>query len=191
MIWGVKNASPSADPESDAFRVSAAKGEPSAITGPELESVRPAMVRSASAILRRAEDVEDAVQEALLRILRSNTRVETSRGSLAAFACTTVRRVALDQLARRTPLATGAIDDSVAPPPAVAEPLDAAHVKNRLRDAVDELPDAQRSAFLLVHQEGLSHAEAAQELRISHETLRSRLFRARTQLRHTLKDLRP
>ena len=53
------------------------------------------------------------------------------------------------------------------------------------------VPDPQRMAFLLVHQEGLAHPEASQELRISQETLRARLYRARIQLRGTLKDLRP
>jgi RNA polymerase sigma-70 factor (ECF subfamily) len=191
MIWGVSSASPTNEP----LRiVKASESGSVVITAADLESVRAKMSRSAGSVLRRREDVEDAVQEALLRILRSGTRVESGRGSLAALACTTVRRVALDMLARRGPLLSSeGAGDLLASAPANlgAEPLDAAHIKDRLRDAVDRLPDAQRAAFLLVHQEGLSHSEAARELRISQETLRARLFRARGQLREVLKDLRP
>ncbi len=185
---GVRDASHT---DSEDFRDFSRDRDSVAISAAELEAVRPFMLRSAGVILRRPEDVEDAVQEAFLRILRSNTRVDSARGSLAAFAGTTVRRVALDMLARRKPALGNAADLAAPMPEPDAERLDAAHTKDRLRAAVDALPDAQRTAFLLVHQEGLSHEDVARELRISQESLRARLFGARCQLRHSLKDLRP
>ena len=190
MIWSMQNA-----PPDDPLRIEHAANHGHVIpTALELEAVRPAMIRSAGAILRNREDIEDAVQEGVLRLLRSGICIDTARGTLAAYACTTVRRVAFDLLRRRGTVICGSgIDDDHAAPmdAALSEPLDAAHVRDRLRGAVDRLPDAQRVAFLLVMQEGLPHAEAARELRISQETLRARLHRARKQLRERLKDLQP
>ena len=185
MIWGVLPASP--DSDSKAPPPGAAP-----LTSAELEAIRPALRRSAAAVLRRSNDVEDAVQEAMLRIVRHAQRGSIERNTLIALGCTTARRVALDMLARRTPIAAGNIGELAEQP--VVDPgqtLDAAHVKGRLRHAVEALPDGQRIAFLLVFQEGLSHPDAARELRISSETLRARLFRARCHLRTALKDLRP
>jgi len=97
-------------------------------------------------------------------------------------------------LARRQPLNTGEIDDlpgAAMVADDLAGRLDAAHVCGRLRSAVDALPDTLRTAFLLVFQESMTHADAARELRVSQEALRARLCRARAQLRLALKDLKP
>ena len=155
----------------------------------ELESIRPLLRRSAQSVLRRNEDVEDAVQEALLRLMKNATSFDPRRGSLQTLGRTTVRRIALDMLARKSPIASSDTLDPVAPEE--KHPLEAEQIKGRLRLAVDALPDPQRVAFLLVHQEGLSHEKAARELGVSSESLRARLYRARCQLRVALKDLAP
>ncbi|MCZ7643838.1 MAG: sigma-70 family RNA polymerase sigma factor [Planctomycetota bacterium] len=152
-----------------------------------VEALRPLMRRSALAVLRRREDAEDAVQEAVLKLVRNAARFEG--GSLEALARTSARRVALDMLARKRPHGGGERFDPPAPERAPA--LEAAEVRGRLREAIERLPDAQRTVVLLVFQEGLSHAEAARELELSPETLRARLYRARQQLRIWLKDLAP
>lgn len=156
--------------------------------GLELERLRPLLRRSAGAILRRTEDIEDAVQEASMKLLRYGAREEIRIGSLEALARTTVRRVALDQLSKRRPVSREALEPAA---PERAEALEAAEVRGRLRDAVERLPDSQRTAFLMVFQEGLSHEDAARELDVSAESLRARLYRARQQLRVWLKDLAP
>ena len=154
-----------------------------------LERLRPVLRRSAAAILRQPEDIEDAVQEALLRLVRHARRFDPQRGSLLGLGRTVVRRVALDMYAKLRPAARTVEPD----PPASEAPaaLEAAEACGRLREAVERLPDPQRVAFLLVHQEGLSHEEGAKELAISVESLRARLYRARCQLRVWLKELAP
>src|SRR5579862_542408 len=100
MIWGVLPTPPTNPPQ---------PGAAAPLTAAELESIRPALRRSAAAILRRGHDVEDAVQEAMLRIVRHAQRGSIERRSLAALGCTTVRRVALDMLARQAPVTSGNI----------------------------------------------------------------------------------
>lgn len=138
-------------------------------------------------MLRKEQDREDAVQEAMLRLVKGKDRFDPKRGTLLALGRTTVRRIALDVLSRRAPEIPERPIEAVAP--AAPAPLEAEQVRGRLMSAVDALPDPQRVAFLLVHQEGLSHDAASEELKISKEGLRARLYRARCQLRIALKDV--
>jgi RNA polymerase sigma-70 factor (ECF subfamily) len=60
----------------------------------------------------------------------------------------------------------------------------------RLRTAVSALPPAQRDAFLLQHEAGLSLAEIAQLTGVGTETVKSRLRYAVARLRSELRFLR-
>jgi RNA polymerase sigma-70 factor (ECF subfamily) len=71
-----------------------------------------------------------------------------------------------------------------ATPPAPDPPL-----QRRIAEALAALPRTQRDAFLLVHLEGFTVAEAAQIMGRAQGTLKSNLHRARTALRRRLADL--
>jgi RNA polymerase sigma-70 factor (ECF subfamily) len=58
----------------------------------------------------------------------------------------------------------------------------------RLRAAVAALPPAQRDAFLLQHEGGLSLAEIAELTGVGMETVKSRIRYALARLRATLRD---
>jgi|SRR5579862_6592049 len=60
---------------------------------------------------------------------------------------------------------------------------------DRLRTAVEALPPAQRDAFLLQHEAGLSLAEIAELTGVGVETIKSRLRYAANKLRSDLSDL--
>lgn len=62
-------------------------------------------------------------------------------------------------------------------------------LKRRIAAALDLLPRGQREAFVLVHLEGFSVAEAAEVLGSAPGTIKSHLHRALTRLRAELKDL--
>ena len=57
-----------------------------------------------------------------------------------------------------------------------------------LEDAIDALPVPFREVFLLRQVEGLSIEETAHVLSIDPQTVKTRLHRARTRLRHALQD---
>ena len=76
---------------------------------------------------------------------------------------------------------------------------DAAHVapgkrrlevdaRDRLRGAVDGLPEMYRTVFLMHDLEGFSHGEIAETLGVAEGTSKARLFRARAKLREALGD---
>ncbi len=64
--------------------------------------------------------------------------------------------------------------------------LDSREQAQALLDALAALPDAQREAFLLQAEAGLSQTEIAQATGVSPETAKSRLRYARSRLRATL-----
>src|SRR3954462_1842300 len=69
---------------------------------------------------------------------------------------------------------------------AVAGRLDAAAVKGRLAEALRRLPEPVRAVLLLVAWAGLNQQEAAGALGIPAGTARSRLHRARQEMREAL-----
>ena len=64
--------------------------------------------------------------------------------------------------------------------------LDARVLFPRVADAIDALPDGEREALLLFAWEDLSYQSVADALELPIGTVRSRLNRARTQLRELL-----
>ncbi|TXM71102.1 hypothetical protein FV229_00005, partial [Methylobacterium sp. WL120] len=56
----------------------------------------------------------------------------------------------------------------------------------RLRETLDRIPEAQRSALLLVGAEGYTYEEAAERLQCAVGTVKSRVSRARAYLSETL-----
>ncbi|AHG87845.1 RNA polymerase sigma factor, sigma-70 family [Gemmatirosa kalamazoonensis] len=61
-------------------------------------------------------------------------------------------------------------------------------LKERLRQAVDALPEGYRTVFVMHDVEGYTHEEIAQTLGIQPGTSKAQLFRARAKLRTALAD---
>lgn len=144
-------------------------------------------------LLGRAE-VEDLAQETFMRVFTALPRFDRAGAAkLSTWILTIASRVALDTLARRAP-APAASDSDLASIP--ARPADAADagadrkaLRRALEDAVAALPPAFRAAFLLREYHGLEYDEIARALDIELGTVRSRLARARAELRATLAEV--
>ena len=131
----------------------------------------------------RAHRVEDLCQECFLRVFRALPSFDPhGPARLSTWICTIATRLCLDELRRgrgRTEelpldLATPALGESAA-----------AHgqLRRRVELALESLPPDQRATFVLrVHGE-LSVEETAQALGVDEGTVKSRLSRARAQLR--------
>ena len=108
-----------------------------------------------SAQLNRSGDVEDVCQVAFLVLWRHASRFDPRRGEVRGWLIGIARNQAIDRLrarARRTRAEAG-----------------------RLRRLLDDLPDEQRDALLLVHHGGLSQREIARVTGLPLGTVRSRL----------------
>ena len=61
-------------------------------------------------------------------------------------------------------------------------------VRDRIEEAVDDLPEIYRTVFLMHDLEGYNHGEIAEALGVAEGTSKARLSRARAKLRESLGD---
>ncbi len=140
-------------------------------------------------LLRNEQDAQDVVQEAYLRALKSFGGFHGTNGR--AWLLTIVRNTSYTLLKRNktidftTPFDEeihGARDEAHSPVTLLEHSEDA----NRIKEAMDQLPEEFREILVLRHQEGLSYKEIADLAQIPQGTVMSRLARARTKLREFL-----
>ena len=144
----------------------------------------PMVLRVCRGLLRDSHDVEDAFQATFLVLVRKANSIG-ERDLLAPWLYGVAHRVALKArgvAARRNRREGGIVDD---PPADVAEGpwLDLRPV---LHEELNRLPEKYRKPVVLCHLQGLTHAEAAQELAWPVGTVSVRLARARKLLKERL-----
>ncbi len=144
-------------------------------------------------ILRDHHESEEVCQEAFLRAFSSLDSF-SAEYRFSTWLFTIGYRLCLNQIRRRKNL-SGDIDLSGVsngqPDTAdqVAESEEAARLKTRIWDAVDDLSAPQRAAVLLFYREGMSCDVIAKTLGIPMATAKSHLHRARGRLRDALAGL--
>jgi RNA polymerase sigma-70 factor (ECF subfamily) len=155
------------------------------------------LFRTARAILRNDAEAEDALQEAYVRAYRA---YESFRGD-AKVSTWLVRIVANEALARRrkevrraqiVPIRSDPEQHELEAQPAAPSgdgpdsQAERSQIRRLLEAKIDALPDAFRSVFVLRALEELSVEDTAAALGIPEATVRTRFFRARSQLREAL-----
>ncbi len=135
---------------------------------------------------------EDLVQETFVRVHRALPGFDRNGpAQLGTWILTIATRLVLNEL-RNAPRAkaTGSIDDAIA----VASgdsPAREAELRRRARDvaaAIAELPPPARAVVVLRAYHDLDYDEIAEALEIDVGTVKSRLSRARAELRERLGD---
>ncbi len=144
----------------------------------------PMVLRVARGVLRDPHDVEDAFQATFLVLVRKAHAIG-ERELLGPWLYGVAHRVALKArgvAAKRNKREGGAFDD---PPADVTEGpwLD---LRPILHEELNRLPEKYRKPVVLCHLQGLTHAEAAQELAWPVGTVSVRLARARKLLKERL-----
>ena len=158
--------------------------------------------RVAGVIARMAgssSDAEELTHEVFVRVWRSAHRYQPS-AKLSTWLLTIARNLVLNEIRYRQRHPTISRDivreDGQYPedstPDTTSVPPDAALLESELQQAIDEalqqLPENQRTALVLQRFEALSYEEIATLLDVSVPAVKSLLFRARTTLRELLKD---
>jgi RNA polymerase sigma-70 factor (ECF subfamily) len=152
----------------------------------------------ASSMVKRPEDAEDVVQEAFLNAYRSLPRFRgTSRFGtwlyriVANTALLKLRKSARevfldgpDEEDRPAKIPEGLVDWTDTP----LENLINREARELMDRAIEDLPLDQRTVFVLRDVDGLPAAEVAEVLDLSVPAVKSRLHRARVQLRDQLGD---
>jgi RNA polymerase sigma-70 factor (ECF subfamily) len=141
-----------------------------------------------SQMLGRGPHVEDLAQETFLRAYLAFPRFDLDRARPSRWVLTIATRLALNE-ARRGRRAS----EDPAEPTHDANP-EAESLRNELGRAIEraiaQLPDDQRAVFVLAELHDLTLAEIASTLDVPVGTVKSRLLRAREELRGRLERLR-
>jgi RNA polymerase sigma-70 factor (ECF subfamily) len=156
------------------------------LTDPVWKDLRAMLERFVSARVARP-DAEDILQEALVRVSRGLPRLREG-ARLGAWVHQIARNTIADHyrnpISRRACSADMEMDDlgdTSEPEPAAALELAAL-----LSEFVRLLPSASREALELTHLRGVTQTEAARRLGLSVPGMKSRVQRARAQLRDLL-----
>ena len=139
----------------------------------------------ASRLLNDAHEAEDVVQEAFLRLWQRATSYAPD-ARVTTWLHRIVHNLAVDRL--RTRGRWQALDDADEAPVSAPQgrQLEAQHHAETLDQALEQLPERQRAAIVLVHLHELSGKEAARVLGVTDTALESLLSRARRALRQLL-----
>jgi RNA polymerase sigma-70 factor, ECF subfamily len=148
----------------------------------------PAVAGLCRSLLRDRNEAEDAAQQVFLSAHRALLNGSAPREPLA-WLLAVARHECYARFRQRStsPVPTGDVPDGAAPDASV-HVLRAGELAT-VWDEVGQMPATQRQAFLLREVRGYSYGQLADELSLSPPSVRSLLLRARTRLRHRLRDV--
>jgi RNA polymerase sigma-70 factor (ECF subfamily) len=151
-----------------------------------------ALHRTASRMTGDAQEAEDIVQEACLRLWDQAPAIAARHpvGSQAAgvlrlggWLQRVVTNLAIDRLRRSRRLSDGEVPDREDDAPLADALIETSEREGLARRLVLALPDRQRAAIVLTYYEELSNAEAAEAMEMNIKAFESLLHRARAALR--------
>jgi len=139
-------------------------------------------------IVRNEALAEDAVQEAFLTVWRTAARFVPEQAAASTWLLTIVHRRAVD-LVRREERRRSEPLNGVAEPVAQESAEDIAWLRferERVQEALRQLPDEQREAIELAYYGGFTQTELAERLGQPVGTIKSRMFVGLRRLRDLL-----
>lgn len=144
-------------------------------------------------MMRDPAEAEDVAQEVFLRVHRG---IDAFRGEakISTWLYAITSRVCLNRLASPNRRSREGEDVIACLPSPEADPAAVAvrsELEAALHRAIGELPDDRRIVVVLRDIEGLTYDAIAETLALEPGTVRSRLHRARTELKERLEKLLP
>jgi RNA polymerase sigma-70 factor (ECF subfamily) len=143
-----------------------------------------AVFRFAARFLGDREEAADIAQETFLRLYR-NAAAYRPEAALRTYLFRIARNLCLDLVRRKRPVLMAELPEQPTGDHPYEALVGAEHVE-ALSRALAELPETQRSALLLRHDEGLAYAEIAEAMNTTVPAVESLLVRARKTLRSCL-----
>jgi len=136
-----------------------------------------------------ADEAEDMVQEAFLRILDAADRYRPT-ASFRTYLYRVLTRLCIDHTRKKRPILTVQLPDTPAPGPTQARRIERAEMESAIRNALDALSPKYRMVIVLRYFEGLSGAEIADAMKITPKGVERLLARARQRLEPLLRPFR-
>src|SRR5262245_10744431 len=156
------------------------------------------LYRVARSVVSNDSEAEDVVQEAYVNAFASLAKFR-GEASLTTWLTRIALNEALGRLRRQRPMVDLEVLDAeptgnsqIVPFPLMTQDIDperatAQHqIRHLIEGAIDDLPEIFRMAFVMRDVEGLSIEETADALGVEPATVKTRVHRARRQLRRAL-----
>jgi len=138
-------------------------------------------------VLRDEALAEDAVQEGFLAVWRTAARYMPERGKASTWILTLVHRRAVDVVRREERRRADSLEDATEPGGGdVHEDAWLRLQRERVQEALRQLPDPQREALELAYYGGFTQSELAERLGEPLGTIKSRMFAGLARLRELL-----
>lgn len=153
-----------------------------------IEPHGPRLWRLCRHLARCTEDAEELYQQTFLRALENEKRIDRD-GNPGAWLCATAAglwKSSLRRTARREAIAPTASEEDAEQASGGETPEDVFLKRERMarvNGLVDALPEQYREPLILFYSGELTVEEIAKALRIPKGTVKSRLFRAREQMK--------
>jgi RNA polymerase sigma-70 factor (ECF subfamily) len=141
----------------------------------------------AQRIIGNANEAEDLVQEALVKVWTNAHRFDATRGRFVTWFYRILANLCLDQQRRGTMPALGEVDQPVDPTPGPHAQLEGRQIARAIGSAIASLPVRQRVAVSLCYYEDMTCADAAKVLGVSVAAMEGLLVRGRRTLRDKLR----
>lgn len=134
-------------------------------------------------IVRDGLVAEEVLQEAFTRAWQQSGRFEFARGSFASWILSITHNLAIDEVRKRQrrPQRSDSVDitdvlrSEIDPAPTVEEAAEATELRERIRGAMDLLPEPQQRVIELAFFEGLTQREIAAFLDEPLGTIKTRM----------------
>jgi RNA polymerase sigma-70 factor (ECF subfamily) len=144
-------------------------------------------------VLNSGPEAEDLTQEVFLNLLQKQT-YDPARSSLGRFLITVKRNRAIDRVRARSNRRR-ILQGMTPPSPSIEafslpeEQASQGERSQRVREALQTLPEKQRDLLWLAYYHGFSQSEIAAHTNIPLGTVKSRIRQGLLQLKETLQDL--
>jgi RNA polymerase sigma-70 factor, ECF subfamily len=150
----------------------------------------PRMVGLARRMLGDPAEAEDVAQEVFLRVWKHASAWKPGQAKFETWMHRVAMNLCLDRLRRRGRQGGEVSPETPDVRASATRALDDRQRRDRVREALQELPERQRAALVLCYYQERTNIEAAEILGVSVDALESLLSRARRTLKTTLSSER-
>ena len=152
----------------------------------------PRCVLFATKLLGNRYDAEEVVQELFIN-LWSKDKLGSINGSLKSYLFKSVFNICIDfqrkNKVKQNKEDSNQHEEEYAVP--FNNPILEQELEQRIKEAIDQLPEKRRQIFLLSRDEGLSYSQIAEKTALSEKTVETQISRSLKQLRKSLSEYLP
>jgi len=142
----------------------------------------------AQRLLGNREEAEDVVQEAYAKLWTHGRGFDPRKSKFTTWFYRVVMNRSLDHKRKKRPLALPEEFDAADDAPSAHHALETAERAEKVREALERIPERQKAAIVLCYFEGVSNQEAAKILGLNLKALESLLGRGRKSLQVFLRS---